>query len=114
MNPLQRGLFDPPEHVRAEDGRRRGRRAAEFGIGSVSRRDAGWIETARRVAREIAARKGTVCSDDLHDACPPPPDAHPNLMGAVWRSIGLPAIGWTTSRRPEAHGRAIRLYGPPR
>lgn len=110
----QPGLFDPPASVKAEEGRRQGRQRADYGAKRVARQDTLWVERARRVAREIASQRGRVTSDDLHEACPLPADAHHNLMGAVWRGIGLPVLGYETSRRPEAHGRVIRVYGAPR
>lgn len=113
MIPTQTGLFDAPAATAAEKGRRQGRQRAEGGIERVSRHDTLWVEKARLVARRIAAERGRVCSDDLHEVLALPDGAHPNLMGAVWRSIDLPTIGWETSRRPEAHGRVIRVYGPP-
>ena len=110
----QPGLFDQPESVKAEEGRRRGRKAAEHGAKRVARHDSAWVEKARRTAREIASQRGRVTSDDLHEVCPLPDGAHHNIMGAVWRGIGLPVLGYETSRRPEAHGRVIRVYGAPR
>lgn len=109
----QPGLFDPPPAVAAEEGRRRGRQQAAYGTKRVARNDTLWVERARRVARDIAAQRGRVTSDDLHEVCPLPEGAHHNLMGAVWRGIGLPVLGYETSRRPEAHSRVIRVYGPP-
>lgn len=110
MIPTQTGLFDPPAAVAAEKGRRQGRQRADGGIQRVSRHDTLWVEKARLLARQIASQRGRVCSDDLHEALPLPDGAHPNLMGSVWRGINLRMIGYTQSRRPEAHGRIIRVY----
>lgn len=96
-----------------ERGARQGRQRADSGIERVSRHDTLWVEKARLLARQAASEKGRVTSDDLHELLALPDGAHPNLMGAVWRGIGLPVLGYETSRRPEAHGRVIRVYGPP-
>jgi hypothetical protein len=95
----QGGLFDPPASVLAEEGRRQGRKRADTGTTKVARYDTGWLARARHTARDLAAKRGRVTSDDLYDVCPLPLDAHPNLMGAVWRSIGLPVLGFEPTLR---------------
>ena len=92
------------------DGLQQGRERAEHGIRKVSRHYGDWVAKAQAAAIQHAQMYGEVTSDDLYDICPLPDGAHPNLMGSVWRGITLKAIGYTPSRRPEAHGRIIRVY----
>ena len=51
-----------------------------------------------------------VCSDDVWRYCPPPADAHPSCMGAVFKSGLFVMTGWKASTRPSAHARVIRTY----
>jgi hypothetical protein len=82
------------------------------GIERVSRSNSEWIAHAKDVARRVAHERGSVSSDDIHELCPPPPGAHPNVMGAVFKGIGLRVISFMTTKRPSGHGRLIRVYGP--
>lgn len=82
------------------------------GIERVSRSNKEWIAQARKVAKRIAHDQGSVSSDDIHELCPPPPEAHPNVMGAVFKNLGLRVVSFTTTKRPSGHGRLIRVYGP--
>lgn len=93
-----------------KDGRKEGIERAEYGIKKVSRHYGDWVDKARASAIQFAKTHGKVTSDDLYEICPLPEGAHPNLMGSVWRGINLRMIGYTQSRRPEAHGRIIRVY----
>src|SRR5690606_10307586 len=60
-----------------------------------------WLAEARARAREIFRRKGRVTSDDLQAECPPPPRAHPNVMGAVFSQPDFKPMGFTVSKRRE-------------
>lgn len=82
------------------------------GIERVSRGYSEWINQARAVARRVAQERGSVSSDDIHELCPPPSDAHPNVMGAVFKGLGLRVISFMPTKRPSGHGRLIRVYGP--
>ena len=82
------------------------------GIEKVTRNNREWVSQARAVAKRVAYEQGTVSSDDIHELCPPPPDAHPNVMGAVFKNLGLRVVSFTTTKRPSGHGRLIRVYGP--
>ncbi len=90
-------------------------------IESQNRRDIGiakvsgypnddWITRARNFAMHYAARNGEVTSDDVQKWCPPPPDAHPNVMGAVFRGKRLKPVGFTQTKRVSGHARTIRIY----
>lgn len=103
---VQRELWETAQ----PDGLKQGRELAEFGIRKVSRHYGDWVDKARQAAINHARVHGQVTSDDLYDICPLPEGAHPNLMGSVWRGIDLRMIGYAPSRRPEAHGRIIRVY----
>lgn len=82
----------------------------DAGIDRVKENNAQWIKEARAVAMEILSIKGEICSDDVHEAFPPPADAHPNVMGALMRDLGLKAVGFRPTTRPSGHGRVIRVY----
>lgn len=103
----QPSLFDPP--TKAEN-LAEGLRRRDDGIETVSRDWDDWLSQARKTALRVAAERGSVCSDDIHENCPLPSGAHPNLMGAVFRGIGLTHVGWTHTTRPTGHGRTIRVY----
>jgi hypothetical protein len=90
-----------------------GLRLRDAGSGRVADRHAEWIEQARRVAHAVVDQRGRVSSDDLHELCPPPADAHPNIWGALFLRIGLVPVDYTKTRRPEGRGRVIRVYGRP-
>jgi len=102
----QLDMFPAPK----KDGLKEGIERAEYGIRKVSRHYGDWIDRARSAAVAFAKTHGRVSSDDLYEICPPPEGAHPNVMGSVWRGINLKVIGYAPSRRPEAHGRIIRMY----
>jgi hypothetical protein len=74
-------------------------------------REAPWITRARITMVELL-RDGQlfVCSDDVWRYCPPPADAHPSVMGTVFRQRAFVQSGWIASTRPSAHARVIRTY----
>lgn len=102
----QLDMFAAPK----KDGLQEGIERADYGIRKVSRHHGDWVDRARQTAVAFAKLHGRVTSDDLYEICPLPEGAHPNLMGSVWRGIDLRVIGYAPSRRPEAHGRIIRVY----
>ena len=70
-----------------------------------------WIERARAAARAFAMTHGVVTSDDIWVICPPPPDADPRVMGAVFK----PRSDWEKadyrpSWRRECHNRLITIW----
>jgi len=89
-----------------------GNQLADQGVAQVALGNEQWVAEARRQAMAYARQHGSVTSDDVHRLCPPPSDAHPNLMGAVWRKCDLQAVGYKQSERPSARGRVIRVWGP--
>lgn len=82
------------------------------GIERVAMGKEEWLAAARSSMRQRAIERGEVSADDLYDACPPPPGSHPNLVGAVFRGLGLRVLRMTKSRRTAAHARLIPVYGP--
>jgi hypothetical protein len=113
----QGDLFDPKALLgplnRALEGLQAGLLRRDQGIAQVSQGNEPWLLRARATARLVAQERGQVCSDDIHERCPPPPGTHPNVMGAVFRSTGLEQVGWRLTTRPEGRGRAIRVYRLP-
>lgn len=67
-----------------------------------------WIAQARAAAVSIARAKGSVTSDDLWEACPPPAGVDPRVMAAAFH----PRTTWelaryVKSRRRVNHGRTV-------
>ena len=80
-------------------------------------REKPWLERARArmvdhasVQSALAGYDFEVCSDDVWKFCPPPADAHPSVMGTVFKSSLFVMTGWKASTRPSAHARVIRTY----
>ena len=70
-----------------------------------------WLGRARAAMVEL----GSLCqtdfsSDDVWKFCPPPADAHPSVMGTVFKCSLFIQTGWKASTRPSAHARTIRTY----
>jgi hypothetical protein len=89
----------------------RGQDLRDQGIAHVAARHVAWLVHARAEMLRLVDERGRVSADDLHAICPPPVDAHPNLIGAVFRRLGLQVIDWRKSTRPAAHARMIPIYG---
>lgn len=88
-----------------------GIRLRDAGVKKVSSKNSDWLRHAQMMAKMIVSKKGSVCSDDIHAVCPPPSSAHPNVMGAVFRGLGLKVVGFKQTTRPSGHGRMIKVYG---
>lgn len=79
----------------------------EQGIASLERHR--WVDRARVEAWRYCHHLGQVTSDDLHDVMGEPP--HPNCYGAIFHHKRFRATGERVrSKRPEAHGREIRVW----
>ncbi len=72
-------------------------------------RAAPWLKEARKIAKDICEKRGTVTSDDLRELIGPPPGIGNKIFGAVFRVDFIPC-GSTHTKRPEGHGRAIRVW----
>ena len=71
-----------------------------------------WLSRVRREALRVAAKNGTVTSDDLRrwaDANSDYPH-HPNAWGAVFRSKGWATDGLARSNHPTNHARRIFIW----
>lgn len=89
----------------------RGQDLRDQGIAQVAARHEVWLAHARAEMLRLVDERGRVSADDLHATCPPPVDAHPNLIGAVFRRLGLQVVDWRQSTRKAAHARMIPVYG---
>lgn len=70
-----------------------------------------WLSRARLVMCNMLAESDCeVSSDDVWRRCPPPADAHPSCMGAIFKQPYFVTTGWKASTRPSAHARVIRTY----
>jgi hypothetical protein len=87
-----------------------GRKLADEGIETAAARHKEWVERAKSMALAHARIHGRVNSDDIHRICPPPHDAHRNIMGIVFRDKRFRMIGYAPTARPEGHARIIRVY----
>ncbi len=74
-------------------------------------RAAPWLKEARKIAKDFCnnSQFGTVTSDDLRELIDPPPGIGAKIFGAVFRVDFIPC-GSTHTKRPEGHGRAIRVW----
>ena len=70
----------------------------------------GWVQKAKDIAVMLAAKNGTVTSDELQNIFPRPQDVPPNAVGAVFRDKRLVYIGSDQSERATAHARRIGVY----
>ncbi len=84
--------------------------AKETGQDLVSSHNPTFLDTMRQVARDIAARQGSVTADDLrryaaaHSITP----HHPNAWGAIFRGAHWQSIGIRRSALVSNHARTIR------
>ena len=70
-----------------------------------------WLSRARlAMCNLLADGQHEVSSDDVWRYCPPPADAHPSCMGAIFKQSYFVTTGWRASTRPSAHARVIRTY----
>ena len=69
----------------------------------------GWLDNARRVAREICAGQGTVTSDDVLEVTGLPEGLHHNVIGAIFIK-GFARVGFRRTRRPQGHARMIGVW----
>ncbi len=80
----------------------------EQGIASVERHS--WVHRARGVAEYICRQRGVATSDDVHIVMGDEPP-HVNCVGAIFKDKRFAWTGeWVRSKRPEAHGREIRVW----
>jgi len=68
-----------------------------------------WLAAARAHAVMIASERGEVSADDIHEACPPPPDIDPRVMGAVFKG-DFQLVRYEKSRRSICHNRPIGIF----
>ncbi len=69
-----------------------------------------WIARARAHARRIAGERGRVTINDVRMVCPPPDDADPRIMGAVFSRAEFTRVGFQVSHRKSCHGRHIGVF----
>jgi hypothetical protein len=69
-----------------------------------------WVQSARAVARRIAAERGQVTIDDVRAVCPPPDGADPRIMGSVFTAGEFRQVGRVNSSRRQCHGRSIAVF----
>jgi hypothetical protein len=69
-----------------------------------------WIARARDHARRIARERGQVTINDVRMVCPPPEDADPRIMGAVFSRAEFVRVGFQVSYRKPCHGRHIGVF----
>ncbi len=76
-----------------------------------------WWAEAERVVLALVASGHQVTSDDLHDRFPTEPSATGAAYGGLLRRLAAAGrivdVGWVRSRRPEARGRRVVLWGQP-
>jgi len=90
-----------------------GRAMKEAGQLRAESSEPNWVDNARATLNWLAQFRDFVTSDDLYEWDPPPADAHPNIVGAVFRKSGLVPCGFQKSARASAHARVIRQWRLP-
>lgn len=72
-----------------------------------------YLVRARKAAFDLWREKlKPLTIDDVREVCPPPANFDPRVMGAVFNKTYWVPVGFTTSNRRVAHGRAIRQFVP--
>lgn len=70
----------------------------DAGIQQVESNNLSWVERARDIALQLAAKRGEVTADDVRAVFKEEPN-HPNAWGAVFRS---PRLKWGGTMRPSS------------
>lgn len=76
----------------------------------LEERRADWLARARRVALELAKDGRLITVDDVRQVCPPPPDADPRVMGAIFAGKDWECVDYFRSGRRACHNRPIGLF----
>jgi hypothetical protein len=87
-----------------------GVRLRDVGVQKVYENNKGWVDEARAVAKSLAVERGLISIDDVLEAIPRPVDVHPNATGSIFREKCWLNVGYTKSRSPSAHARAIGVF----
>jgi hypothetical protein len=69
-----------------------------------------WIFKARDAARRLATERGQITINDVRGVCPPPEDADPRIMGAVFLKREFERVGFAASSRDACHHRTIGVF----
>lgn len=70
-----------------------------------------WIERARKAARDLAAVRGEISSDDIWDVAPPPAGVDPRVLGAIFSDKTMwERTRYVKSERKVNHGRPIACW----
>ena len=76
-----------------------------------------WVEQAERIVLALVESGHGVSSDDLHSRFADEPSASGAAYGALFARLAhegrIIERGWVKSRRPEARGRRVVLWGAP-
>ena len=87
-----------------------GMRLRDVGIGRVYLNNFDWVDEARKIAKELAAKNGSVSIDEVLSACPRPAQVHPNATGSVFKEKIWAKVGYKPSEKPSAHARVVGIY----
>lgn len=71
---------------------------------------ADWLAKARAVALELGRSGHVVTVNDVRKRCPPPPEADPRVMGAIFTRGEWRRVGYINSNRAACHGRPIAAF----
>ncbi|MCF6745701.1 hypothetical protein E9529_15750 [Blastococcus sp. KM273128] len=103
---------DAPDYVRGPGHRRR------TTTGPPAAAPPWWVREAERIGLDLAASGRQVTVDDLHARLGDEPGASGAAFGQLFARLAregkLREVGWTRSRRPDARGRRVVLWGGPR
>ncbi len=68
-----------------------------------------WVKNAREIAVRICRERGEVTADDVWEEVPHKPSER-RAMGAVFNNKVFEKVGYTQTKRKEAHARPIAVF----
>lgn len=74
------------------------------------RHRADWLKDAREAARQLGQQQAEVTIDDVRAVCPPPRDADPRVLGAVFLRKEWRRVRHQPSVRAECHHRLVAVF----
>jgi len=69
-----------------------------------------WLTEARGIAVSLAQARGEITIDDVRDVLPPPDNADPRIMGAVFKGGDFELVRYVRSMRVTCHRRPVAVF----
>ena len=87
-----------------------GRQLKEQALDCIETAWSDWLAKARDTMAKVCLEKGQCTSDDCWELCPPPADAHHNIMGCLFRDRRFVRVSATQTKRASGRARWISVY----